>query len=152
MSDDKALHLVLDLREKEEQDALEMWANAKNQVANFQKQIEQLEQFEAIYQNEMEIKSRNTIDMNMYFSYQAFIDKLSKIKQRQELGLVQLQEQEERAKQNYLEKQKQRKIIESLLKKHQYERMVKAAKAEQKLTDDIVSSKMARPLMENNDR
>ena len=113
---------------------------------------EQLEQFEAIYQNEMEIKSRNTIDMNMYFSYQAFIDKLSKIKQRQELGLVQLQEQEERAKQNYLEKQKQRKIIESLLKKHQYERMVKAAKAEQKLTDDIVSSKMARRLMENNDR
>ena len=109
MSDDKALHLVLDLREKEEQDALEMWANAKNQVANFQKQIEQLEQFEAIYQNEMEIKSRNAIDMNMYFSYQAFIDKLSKIKQRQELGLVQLQEQEERAKQNYLEKQKQRK-------------------------------------------
>ena len=84
MSDDKALYLVLDLREKEEQDALEMWANAKNQVANFQKQIEQLEQFEAIYQNEMEIKSRNTIDMNMYFSYQAFIDKLSKIKQRQE--------------------------------------------------------------------
>lgn len=152
MSDDKALHLVLDLREKEEQDALEMWANAKNQVANFQKQIEQLEQFEAIYQNEMEIKSRNTIDMNMYFSYQAFIDKLSKIKKRQELGLVQLQEQEERAKQNYLEKQKQRKIIESLLKKHQYERMVKAAKAEQKLTDDIVSSKMARRLMENNDR
>ena len=80
MSDDKALHLVLDLREKEEQDALEMWANAKNQVANFQKQIEQLEQFEAIYQNEMEIKSRNTIDMNMYFSYQAFIQRSNKDK------------------------------------------------------------------------
>lgn len=71
------------------------------------------------------------MDMNMYMSYQQFLSKLDKIKFRQEAGLIQLQNQEERAKQNYLDKQKRRKIIESLLEKHKQERLLKEAKAEQ---------------------
>jgi len=148
MSDDKALHLVLDLRQKEEDKALEMWTDAKNSVINFQRQIEQLVQFEQIYVNEMQNKSLNGLDMMTFNSYQQFIDKLAKIKLRQEAGLVQLQLQEVRAKDNYLDKQKQRKIIESLLEKHKRDRLLKEAKAEQKLADDIVSSKQARILME----
>ena len=56
MSGDKALLLVLDLRKKEEDSALEMWTDAKNAVINFERQIEQLKQFEKIYENEMKIK------------------------------------------------------------------------------------------------
>jgi flagellar FliJ protein len=148
MSGDKALLLVLDLRKKEEDSALEMWTDAKNAVINFERQIEQLKQFEKIYENEMTVKSKNGMDMNMYMSYQQFLSKLDKIKIRQEAGLIQLQNQEERAKQNYLDKQKRRKIIESLLEKHKQERLLKEAKSEQKLTDDIVSSKQARLLMD----
>ena len=148
MSGDKALLLVLDLRKKEEDSALEMWTDAKNAVINFERQIEQLKQFEKIYENEMTVKSKNGMDMNMYMSYQQFLSKLDKIKIRQEAGLIQLQSQEERAKQNYLDKQKRRKIIESLLEKHKQERLLKEAEAEQKLTDDIVSSKQARLLMD----
>lgn len=148
MSGDKALLLVLDLRKKEEDSALEMWTDAKNSVINFERQIEQLKQFEKIYENEMTVKSKNGMDMNMYMSYQQFLSKLDKIKIRQEAGLIQLQNQEERAKQNYLDKQKRRKIIESLLEKHKQERLLKEAKSEQKLTDDIVSSKQARLLMD----
>lgn len=148
MSGDKALLLVLDLRKKEEDSALEMWTDAKNAVINFERQIEQLKQFEKIYENEMTVKSKNGMDMNMYMSYQQFLSKLDKIKIRQEAGLIQLQNHEERAKQNYLDKQKRRKIIESLLEKHKQERLLKEAKSEQKLTDDIVSSKQARLLMD----
>ena len=132
MSGDKALLLVLDLRKKEEDSALEMWTDAKNAVINFERQIEQLKQFEKIYENEMTVKSKNGMDMNMYMSYQQFLSKLDKIKFRQEAGLIQLQNQEERAKQNYLDKQKRRKIIESLLEKHKQERLLKEAKAELK--------------------
>lgn len=148
MSGDKALLLVLDLRKKEEDSALEMWTDAKNAVINFERQIEQLKQFEKIYENEMTVKSKNGMDMNMYMSYQQFLSKLDKIKIRQEAGLIQLQNQEDRAKQNYLDKQKRRKIIESLLEKHKQERLLREAKSEQKLTDDIVSSKQARLLMD----
>ncbi len=150
MSDDKALLLVLDLRKKEEDKALELWTDAKNAVINFQKQIEQLVQFEGIYQRELEAKSRQALDMQAYLSYQQFIEKLSKIKLRQEAGLVQLQQQEQRAKDNYLEKQKQRKIIETLLEKHKMQRRIKEAKAEQRLTDELVCSKQARVLIDKN--
>ncbi len=75
MSGYKALLLVLDLRKKEEDSALEMWTDAKNAVINFERQIEQLKQFEKIYENEMTVKSKNGMDMNMYMSYQQFLSK-----------------------------------------------------------------------------
>jgi|SRR5574344_1520234 flagellar protein FliJ len=147
MSSDKALLLVLDLRKKDEDKALEMWTQAQNAVVSFQKQIEQLKQFEQIYIQEMNVKSNNGVSMTTFMSYQQFISKLEGIKRRQEAGLVELEAQEKRAMDNYLEKQKQRKIIDSLLEKHRNERLALEAKAEQKLTDDIVSSKQARILM-----
>lgn len=148
-SQDKALLLVLDLRKKEEDAALQQWTDAQNSVISFEKQIEQLVSFQHIYADEMEVKASSAMSMNMYFSYQQFIDKLDKIKIRQEQGLLELKAQEQRAKQNYLKKQQARKIIEALLEKHKKARALKEAKAEQKLTDDIVSSKMARSLIEN---
>ena len=130
---DKALLLVLDLRKKEEDAALQQWTDAQNSVHNFEKQIEQLISFQKIYADEMEVKARTSMDMNMYFSYQQFIDKLDKIKIRQEEGLLQLKAQEERAKQNYLQKQQARKIIEALLEKHKKARALKEANPDVKI-------------------
>ena len=98
----------------------------------------------------MQSKSKNGLDMTMYQSYVQFLDKLEKIKIRQENGLKQLEQQEQRAQQFYLEKQKERKIIESLLEKHKIQRRIKEAKAAQKFADDLVSSKHARLVMEKN--
>ena len=145
---DKALNLVLDLRKREEDDALELLLEAQNNVASFERQIAQLKEFENIYIEEMKAKSKFQLDMSTYLAYQQFIDKLETIKERQEAGLVKLQEQENRARSNYLDKQQQRKIIESLIEKHRLERERLEAKAEQKLSDDIVSSKQARLLIE----
>jgi len=148
MSSDKTLLVVLDLRQREEEKALEMLTEAHNSVVAFEQQIAQLKEFETIYVNDMVEKSKNNVDMGTYMSYQQFIAKLETIKERQEAGLVQLQEQENRARHNYLEKQKQRKIIESLLEKHRLQRLAAEAKSEQKLNDEVVSSKMARRLIE----
>lgn len=145
---DKALNLVLDLRKREEDDALELLLEAQNNVASFERQIAQLKEFENIYIEEMKAKSKFQLDMSTYLAYQQFINKLETIKERQEAGLVKLQEQENRARSNYLNKQQQRKIIESLIEKHRLERERLEAKAEQKLSDDIVSSKQARLLIE----
>ncbi len=145
---DKALNLVLDLRKREEDEALELLLEAQNNVASFERQIAQLKEFENIYIEEMKAKSQFQLDMGTYLAYQQFINKLERIKERQEAGLVKLQEQENRARSNYLDKQQQRKIIESLIEKHRLERERLEARAEQKLSDDIVSSKQARLLIE----
>ena len=150
MSSDKSLLLVLDLRKKAEEESLRMWSDAKKAVQSFKDQLAQLEQFAKIYEVEMQSKSKNGLDMTMYQSYVQFLDKLEKIKIRQENGLKQLEQQEQRAQQFYLEKQKERKIIESLLEKHKIQRRIKEAKAEQKLADDLVSSKHARLVLEKN--
>ena len=148
MSSDKSLLLVLDLRKKAEEDALRMWSDARKAVQSFKDQLAQIEQFAKIYEVEMQSKSKNGLDMTMYQSYVQFLDKLEKIKVRQENGLKQLEQQEQRAQQFYLEKQKERKIIESLLEKHKIQSRIKEAKAEQKLADDLVSSKHARLVLE----
>ena len=150
MSSDKSLLLVLDLRKKAEEEALRMWSDARKAVQSFKDQLAQLEQFAKIYEVEMQSKSKNGLDMTMYQSYVQFLDKLEKIKVRQENGLKQLEQQEQRAQQFYLEKQKERKIIESLLEKHKIQRRIKESKAEQKLADDLVSSKHARLVLEKN--
>ncbi len=145
---DKALNLVLDLRKREEESALELLIEAQNNVASFERQIAQLKDFEQIYIQEMQSKSQSTLGMGTYLSYQEFINKLELIKERQEAGLVKLKEQENRARSNYLDKQQQRKIIESLIEKHRRERVLAEARSEQKLSDDLVSSKQARILIE----
>ena len=127
-----------------------MWSDARKAVQSFKDQLAQLEQFAKIYEVEMQSKSKNGLDMTMYQSYVQFLDKLEKIKVRQENGLKQLEQQEQRAQQFYLEKQKERKIIESLLEKHKIQRRIKEAKAEQKFADDLVSSKHARLVMNKN--
>ena len=141
---DRALNLVLNLRKKEEDEALELWGESKKAVASFEQQIAQM------YVDEMQAKSRNNFDMGSYMTYQQFILKLENIKERQEIGLIRLKEQEARARDNYLKKQQARKVIEMLLEKHKKERILKEMKADQKLSDELVSSKQARILIEKN--
>lgn len=148
MADDRALRLVLDQRKKAEDEALEEYVNAQKAVISYQQQLDQLRQFRAIYQGEMQEKTAQGMDMNVFTSYQNFLAKLASIEQRQELGLLRLMDQEKRMRQAYLKTQQRRKVIEALLEKHRQEQLAQEARAEQKLTDDIVSSKAARELME----
>jgi len=147
---DRALNLVLNLRKKEEDEALELWGESKKAVSSFEQQIAQIKQFAQMYVDEMQAKSMHNVDMGSYMTYQQFILKLENIKERQEIGLIRLKEQEARARDNYLKKQQARKVIEMLLEKHKKERLLKELKADQKLSDELVSSKQARILIEKN--
>ncbi|MCR5536548.1 MAG: flagellar export protein FliJ [Succinivibrio sp.] len=148
MADDRALHLVLDQRKKEEDEAREQFVQAHQAVLSYEQQLQQLRQFHAMYLNELQQKTQGGMDMNIFTSYQNFLVKLKSIEKRQELGLYKLQDQEKRMQQEYLKRQQRRKVIESLLERHRQEALALEARAEQKLTDDIVSSKAARALIE----
>ena len=50
-NNDKALLLVLDLREKQEQHALEIYIQAQNKITAFKQQIAQIEQYKESYIN-----------------------------------------------------------------------------------------------------
>ncbi|MBQ9274347.1 MAG: flagellar export protein FliJ [Succinivibrio sp.] len=147
MAGDSALLRVLELRENEEKQAMERWSAAVNSVHSYEQQIAQIERFSAVYAQEMAERTAPGMGMGVFMSYQNFLDKLAQITLRQQKALEDLRVQEQRLKEEYLERQKARKIIESLLEKHRLERLKAEAVAERKLSDDIVSSKQARMMM-----
>ncbi|MBO6258534.1 MAG: flagellar export protein FliJ [Succinivibrio sp.] len=148
MADDRALRLVLDMRKKEEKAALEEYIQSNQAILSFENQLKQLREFRNIYNQELADRTQNGMSMTVFLSYENFLGKLELVEQRQEKTLQKLRERAEVLRQQYLKMQQRRKIIEALLEKHRQDAIAAELKAEQKLTDDIVSSKQARLLME----
>lgn len=143
-NEDKALLLVLDLRKKEEKQALEIFTAAMNKVEDFKRQIAEIKRYKQEYINDMENKGRMGVSTMTLLSYQAFLQKLENIEFRQEQDLYNLELDLERKRKFYLDKQKDRKIIEVLLENHKKERAKKEAMREQKLLDEYVIASTSR--------
>lgn len=144
MAQDRALSLVRDKRQSDEEKALEEWTFSKNQVASYEDQIKQVEEFRVSYIRDMETEGRNGFTGTKLLAYQAFIEKLDNIAAKQKVELERLKMLVEQKRQIYLTKQKERKIIESLLEKHKIKRLKAEQKAEQKLLDEFAVVKYAR--------
>ncbi|MBU3844750.1 MAG: flagellar export protein FliJ [Candidatus Anaerobiospirillum pullicola] len=144
MPEDRALHLVLDKRKRDEDAAFEDWVFCRNQVANFELQIKQVEEFRFNYIGEMENEGRSGLTGTKLLAYQAFIEKLDNIalKQRQELERLKMLTEQKR--QFYLKRQVDRKVIEALLEKHRIRRQKEELKREQKLLDEYVVANYTR--------
>lgn len=144
MAQDRALNLVRDKRQSDEEKALEDWIYCKNQVANYELQIKQVEEFRLNYIAEMQNEGRKGLTGTKILAYQAFIEKLDNIAIKQRKELERLKMLTEQKRQIYLSKQKDRKIIETLLEKKQQMRLKQEQKKEQKLLDEYVVSSFTR--------
>lgn len=144
MAQDRALSLVRDKRQSDEEKALEDWVNCKNQVTNYENQIKQVEEFRLEYIRNMENEGRNGFTGTKLLAYQAFIEKLDNIAAKQKVELERLKMLTEQKRQMYLTRQKERKIIESLIEKHKQKRIKAELKAEQKLLDEFAVAQYSR--------
>ena len=136
--------MVLDLRRKEEDQAQEQFVQALNEIRRYEQQLEQIQLFKAQYAAQYEQAGRGGFSAQQLMAYQDFINKLDGIEQRQEAELEQIRQVAEQRRQQYLEKQQRRKIIETLIKKHELQRQQAELKAEQKLLDEYVTAHAAR--------
>lgn len=144
MANDKSLLLVLDLRRKEENKSLEIFAQAQQKIAYYKEQIAKIIEYRQSYIDEIEQKAASGFAASDYIAYQAFLEKLDNIIEKQQRDL-QLLEQDALMKQRlYFDKQKRRKIIESLLEKHRLERIKQENIREQKLLDEFVVAQVHR--------
>lgn len=149
MANDRALNLVRDKRQSDEEKALEDWVYVRNQVANYENQIKQVEAFRRSYINDMEIEGRNGVTGTKLLAYQAFIDKLDNIAIKQQQELERLKMLTEQKRQMYLTKQKERKIIETLIENNRLKRLKLEQKREQKMLDEFVVSSYTRRQQQN---
>ena len=70
MADDRALQKVLELRKKQEDDALAKWAESERQLKIFADQLQKLSSFRDLYIAEMQNSTSSTLDMQKYLAYQ----------------------------------------------------------------------------------
>lgn len=144
MAADRALSLVKDKRQRDEEKALEDWVFCRNQVSNYENQIRQVEEFRMNYISEMQAEGRNGLTGTKILAYQAFIEKLDNIavKQRQELKRLEMLTEHKR--QLYMTRQKERKIIEKLIEQQTQKRLKEELRREQKMLDEFVVSSYTR--------
>lgn len=144
MAADRALNLVKDKRQRDEEKALEDWVFCRNQVSNYENQIRQVEEFRMNYISEMQAEGRNGLTGTKILAYQAFIEKLDNIavKQRQELKRLEMLTEQKR--QMYMTRQKERKIIEKLIEQQTQKRLKEELRKEQKMLDEFVVSSYTR--------
>ncbi|MDY2798538.1 MAG: flagellar export protein FliJ [Anaerobiospirillum succiniciproducens] len=144
MAADRALSLVKDKRQRDEEKALEDWVFCRNQVSNYENQIRQVEEFRMNYISEMQAEGRNGLTGTKILAYQAFIEKLDNIavKQRQELKRLEMLTEQKR--QMYMTRQKERKIIEKLIEQQTQKRLKEELRREQKMLDEFVVSSYTR--------
>ncbi len=144
MAADRALSLVKDKRQRDEEKALEDWVFCRNQVSNYENQIRQVEEFRMNYISEMQAEGRNGLTGTKILAYQAFIEKLDNIavKQRQELKRLEMLTEQKR--QLYMTRQKERKIIEKLIEQQTQKRLKEELRREQKMLDEFVVSSYTR--------
>lgn len=147
MASDKGLERVLELRQKAEDAAQAKWSESLAAVSSCEAQIGKLAQFRALYVEEMAKKSSSILSMNQYLAYEDFISRLDDAARRQKAVLEGLRQRSEQCRLEFVRARQQRKIIESLLQSHQKKRLAEEARAEAKLADDTVSSKMARIML-----
>lgn len=134
----KTLHLVLDLRQKEEDTARQIYQDAVRQVTLFREQIKRLQDYRVEYVQELETQGRSGFSAATYISYQGFLKKLDDIILRQLQQLAMLEIDAQYRQRIYLERQKRRKVIEKLIEKQLQERLRAENRAEQKALDDFV--------------
>lgn len=141
---DRALNLVRDKRERDEQKALEDWVFCRNQVANYEQQILQVEEFRRGYILEMQNEGRQGLTGTKIVAYNAFIEKLDNIAVKQRQELERLRMLTEQKHQIYLTRQKERKIIETLIEKQVQKRLKAEQVREQKMLDEFVVASYSR--------
>ena len=144
MAADRALSLVKDKRQRDEEKALEDWVFCRNQVSNYENQIRQVEEFRMNYISEMQAEGRNGLTGTKILAYQAFIEKLDNIAVKQGQELKRLEMLTEQKRQLYMTRQKERKIIEKLIEQQTQKRLKEELRREQKMLDEFVVSSYTR--------
>jgi flagellar FliJ protein len=131
------LKLVADW-EREKEDRLANDLNrARQELLLNQQKLKGLYQYKREYLVQLKNKGKDGLGALSFGQHQSFIDKLDKASEQQNYAIHQSKRLVEHRMGLWLEQQKKRKAIESLIDKQQLQLKKKQDKAEQQLLDEI---------------
>lgn len=134
----KALLLVYERLQDQEEKARNVYLAAKNAEANFERQLDALNQYRSIYSNELQERGNKGVVSTLTFEhYTSFINRLDKISAEQLDGLKKIRQETQDKYDKYKELEAKRKAIELLLEKQKNAKLKKQEIQEQKMSDDL---------------
>ena len=133
----KALELLTSRLLEAEDRAAKMLALAQREQANFQRQLDALNEYRQIYSSQMTDKAVVGLESSHFNHYHSFIGKLDYASVQQQKGFQQAKQQSEQKREEWLALQQRRKAIEMLLERKAEKEALKQLKQEQKLLDEF---------------
>jgi flagellar FliJ protein len=133
----KALELLSSRLLEAEDRAAKMLAQAQREQANFQRQLDALNEYRQIYSSHMTEKAAVGLEASHFNHYHSFIGKLDHASVQQQNGFRKAKQQAEEKRDEWLALQQRRKAIEMLLERKAEKEALKQLKIEQKLLDEF---------------
>ncbi|GGA98489.1 flagellar export protein FliJ [Agarivorans gilvus] len=132
----RALYLMVERLQEQEQDAAKQMAEAQQQLSEFEAQLAHLEDYRRSYLEQALAKGVDGFYANSFHQYQIFIQKLEQASVQQRKSIEQLKKNVLLKRQQWLELQSRRKAMELLIDKQLKQQQQKQLREEQKLLDE----------------
>ncbi|CAG9296164.1 flagellar export protein FliJ [Celerinatantimonas diazotrophica] len=139
-----ALMILCEQLKKQEQQAVAEFSQARQQLASFEHQLRQLEDYRHNYMLQAMERGSDGMLAAGFHQYQSFIQTIEKAETEQQQSVVQLRTNVERKRQIWLDLANRHKALEQLIERQRQQKAQKQARAEQKLLDEYASMQFVR--------
>jgi len=132
----RRLQVVLDLTEREEQQALQIWGELQQKLQHENEQKQQLETYSHEYQQMISSPSQTAMKAGQVHNALGFIGQIGRAISTQQQQITLLQKKADAAQKNYLTLHGKVKALQDLIERLEQEAAQAADKEEQKQTDE----------------
>lgn len=141
---ENALEFLLDQAKDKEQQAVLALTKARNELENYHKQIEQIEQYRLDYCSQMVERGMHGLSASQYGHLNRFLTQLDETLTKQKKAQSQFEQQVTSCENHWHEVRKQRRSYEWMLEKKRNERAKEAERREQKELDEFTTLRFSR--------
>ncbi|WP_108124466.1 flagellar export protein FliJ [Saccharospirillum mangrovi] len=133
------LQLIERLAKQREEQAAQALQQARNQLGQEIKQLEELANYQAEYHQSLQVSGSTGVSIEQWRRTQGFIDQLEIVMGRQQGVIRQWQDQEAKLLAHWQSLYQRRKTLNQLVEKVSMEELIEADRREQKALDEVVS-------------
>ena len=144
------LALLIKVHQEKEEKLQAQFVQAQQFMLQAQQKYDGLANYRTDYVRQSQQRGTQGMQSRQFNQYLNFITKLDLALEQQNRQILQAKKVVEQRRQVWLDMQKKRKALELLIEKERVEQATKAAKAEQKLFDEIAGQQYFRRLQQAN--
>lgn len=132
-----ALEFLLEQAKENENKAVMALGQARTELQNYYRQIEQIEQYRLDYCQQLVDRGKSGLTASAYGHLQRFLNQLDETLSKQRQAENHFKQQVTNCEQHWLERRKQRRSYEWLIEKKQHDALVLEEKRDQKMMDEF---------------